>query len=367
VCSSDLTDTSTSAVVINAGRDASAGDATGGDVRIGAPMSITTGTGGRYTLYTGSLPTTPGNGTELDQLLGSGSGRYRYHSDESTTNFSTALGSGGYAIYRAQPTVDVAAADVSKTYDGQAYSGGGGLSSSGWLNGDTNAALSGTPSYGGNAQGATSAGSYTLSVSGLANGLGYALNLVDGTLTVDKAALTVTAGNTGKTYDGQAFSGHAGVAYSGFVTGDNAANSLSGSLAYGGTAQGAVNAGSYSIVPSGLSAANYSISYANGTLTVSPRPITVTADDKTKVYGNADPALSWQVTTGSLVGNDTLSGTLTRASGANVGSYAIDASALANGNYAVTAVDGTLTVTPRPITVTADDKTKVYEIGRAHV
>ena len=37
------------------------------------------------------------------------------------------------------------------------------------------------------------------------------------------------------------------------------------------------------------------------TLTVNPRPITVTADAKTKVYGDADPALTYQLTSGTLV------------------------------------------------------------------
>ena len=68
------------------------------------------------------------------------------------------------------------------------------------------------------------------------------------------------------------------------------------------------------------------------------------ADSKSKTYGSADPALTWQVTSGSLVNGDSLNGALTRSAGENVGSYTIDASALANGNYVVTAIDGTLTI-----------------------
>jgi hypothetical protein len=44
---------------------------------------------------------------------------------------------------------------------------------------------------------------------------------------------------------------------------------VSGTLTYGGTSQGAINAGSYTIIPSGLTAANYSITFGNGTLTIS--------------------------------------------------------------------------------------------------
>src|SRR5439155_2982464 len=55
-----------------------------------------------------------------------------------------------------------------------------------------------------------------------------------------------------------------------------------------------------------------------GTLTVTPRPITVTADPKTKVYGDSDPALTYQVTSRSLVAGDGFSGALTRVAGETV-------------------------------------------------
>ncbi|MFY7915661.1 MAG: filamentous hemagglutinin N-terminal domain-containing protein, partial [Rubrivivax sp.] len=96
------------------------------------------------------------------------------------------------------------------------------------------------------------------------------------------------------------------------------------------------------------------------TWTVSARPITVTADAKSKTYGSADPALTYAITSGSLVGGDTLAGSLSRAAGENVGSYTIDASALANSNYLITAQNGSLTISARPITVTADAKSKTY-------
>ena len=89
-------------------------------------------------------------------------------------------------------------------------------------------------------------------------------------------------------------------------------------------------------------------------LTIDRRPITVTADAKSKTYGNADPVLTYRVTSGSLVNGDSLSGSLQRAAGENAGSYTISAADLADGNYVVTAQDGTLTIDRRPITVTVD-------------
>ena len=65
--------------------------------------------------------------------------------------------------------------------------------------------------------------------------------------------------------------------------------------------------------------------------------------------------------TGTLVYTDAFSGALTRAAGENVGTYAINQGTLAlSANYTLTYVGANLTITPRPITVTADAKTKVY-------
>ncbi|MGH2198777.1 MBG domain-containing protein, partial [Enterococcus faecalis] len=85
--------------------------------------------------------------------------------------------------------------------------------------------------------------------------------------------------------------------------------------------------------------ANYAVTYAGANLGVTQRAITVSADAQSRVYGNANPALTWQVTSGSLVNGDGLTGGLaTTASGtSNVGSYAITQGDLAaSSNYAVT-------------------------------
>jgi hypothetical protein len=97
---------------------------------------------------------------------------------------------------------------------------------------------------------------------------GYDISYDDTTLTIDKAALTVTAVDASKTYDGMAFTGGNGVSYSGFVNGEDV-GVLGGSLTYGGSAQGAINAGSYELNVSGLTSGNYAISYNAGTLTIS--------------------------------------------------------------------------------------------------
>ena len=149
-------------------------------------------------------------------------------------------------------------------------------------------------------------------------------------------------------------------AATGFKFNDTAATVLTGALA---RANGEnVADGPYAINQGTLAAnGNYVINFTGANLTITARPVTVTADAKNKVYGHDDPALTYQVTSGSLVGEDAFSGSLTRASGEAVGDYAIQQGSLAlNANYALTYAGANLTITARPVTVTADAKTKVY-------
>jgi len=80
---------------------------------------------------------------------------------------------------------------------------------------------------------------------------------------------------------------------------------------------------------------------------ITPRPLTVAADAKSKVYGAADPLLTYQVTGGALLGGDSLAGALTRAAGESTGTYAIGQGALSAGsNYSLSYVGADLTITP---------------------
>ncbi|MCM5555727.1 MBG domain-containing protein, partial [Pleomorphomonas sp. NRK KF1] len=116
-------------------------------------------------------------------------------------------------------------------------------------------------------------GSYTLTASGLTSG-NYDISYVAGALTVNKASLTVTANSAAKTYDGLAYTGGNGVTYAGLVNGETA-SVLGGTLTYGGTSQGAANAGSYTLTASGLTSGNYDISYVAGALTINPITLAV--------------------------------------------------------------------------------------------
>jgi len=98
------------------------------------------------------------------------------------------------------------------------------------------------------------------------------------------------------------------------------------------------------------------------TFSINTRPITVTADAKSKIYGEGDPLLTYQITGGNLIGADDFTGSLNRDAGSNVGSYAINRGDLAlSANYNLTYFGANLTITAKPITITPDaDQIKVY-------
>jgi hypothetical protein len=100
---------------------------------------------------------------------------------------------------------------------------------------------------------------------------------VTGTVSVlvNKAPLSITANNDTRTFTGGAYGGGNGVTCSGFVNNETSVV-LGGTLTFGGTSQGAVNVGSYSIVPGGLTSENYTITFHEGTLTIQKAAQTIT-------------------------------------------------------------------------------------------
>ena len=93
---------------------------------------------------------------------------------------------------------------------------------------------------------------------------------------------------------------------------------------------------------------NYNEATAEYTLNVTPKAVTVTAINNSKVYGDADPELKATVA-GNLNG-DAIAYTLSRAEGENVGHYAITAAgAEEQGNYKVSFVNGDFEITAKNI------------------
>uniref|UniRef100_A6VZU3 Filamentous haemagglutinin family outer membrane protein n=2 Tax=Gammaproteobacteria TaxID=1236 RepID=A6VZU3_MARMS len=183
------------AITLNAGSDTDAGTATGGNVLLNA--NLTTGSGGQAIVYTGSI--------EDSGSYNFGNGHYRYNSDETSTNYTTALGTGNYAIYREQPTLTIGFAS-GKEYDGITL-----VPSTGGISGDVNNDKTQfVDSLVWNVSGDNpikNAGSYTITHTGAVTGaeeLGYKVSGPNDTYTyiVTPKALTVSLIDVTKVYDG---------------------------------------------------------------------------------------------------------------------------------------------------------------------
>jgi hypothetical protein len=97
----------------------------------------------------------------------------------------------------------------------------------------------------------------------------------------------------------------------------------------------------------GADVANYSLSSTTATTSanITTRPVTITADNKSKFYGDTDPSLTSQITSGSLAGDDTVTGSLNRVAGENVGTYDITQGDLTlSSNYDLTFVPGNFVI-----------------------
>jgi hypothetical protein len=225
----------------------------------------------------------------------------------------------------------------------------------GALNGDTF-----TTAYSTTATAASPVGTYpiTASISGPAAS-NYALTVVTGAITITKSTVpvTVTVNSATRTY------GAANPAFTGTTTG--ALNGDAFTIAYTTPATVTSSIGTYAVTPvvSGAALANYAnVTLVNGTLTVTPAALTITANSVSRTYGAANPA--WSSTFATLLNGDTATVTYTTAAtpATPVGTYAITPSVVAGSlsNYTVTLVPGTLTITQAPLMVTVANATRAY-------
>ena len=213
----------------------------------------------------------------------------------------------------------------------------------------------------------TNVGTYSNTLTGVtakaASGVDYRIVSVPGAEIVTPRALTITPDGVPRLYgDGNPTSGTA--MGDGFVNGDTV---MHVDLA---TSAGlASHVGSYDLSASaaiGTGLGNYTISYAPrmGGLSVTPRLVSITADTLDRIYGDANPQLTWTVGDMGLANGDMLSGSLatTAELASTIGPYAIDQGTLAaSSDYIVTSyTSALLTVTPRELTITPDGVPRVY-------
>ena len=189
------------------------------------------------------------------------------------------------------------------------------------------------------------------------------------TATSAAAALTVAAKSvTGsftaanKSYDGTTTATITGRSLSGAVSGDDVSlNGGSATFSDKQVADGKTVTGT-GFVLAGSAAGNYSLASSTLTTTadIKALAVTITANAKSKTYGDDNPALDAVVV--GAVNGDTLAYSLatTAVKISGVGSYPIEVTLGTNPNYTVTKVDAALTVNPAVATVTANAKSKTY-------
>lgn len=383
--------TGSSSIVLNAGSSASVGgtgSTSSGNIIISGSPVLTTGTGGTAKLFTGSIS----DSTGLTSFIGSASGKFRYNSDETTTNYATALSSGNYAIYRQQPTLTITANNpVAITYGSSLPSFA--TTVSGYQNGDTlsqsistsaSVAIGGSTSTSGN----YIAGSHTLTPSGAAGGLGYGLSYANGSLTINQLALTGSIATGSSTYG--SVLGSAGVAtLTNVVSGDlvtantaltatvtdpSLANkSTSGNLKAS-TYASAENISSLNSGNGNSDANNYTYSAITGSYTVNPKGLTIsgiTAANKEYDGGLSATVDFSGVSKSGLITNDLV--TVTSVTGAftdkHAGSSKTASLTSAYGgndknNYTITdQASATATITAKTLTptITNTSVTKEYD------
>jgi hypothetical protein len=183
-------------------------------------------------------------------------------------------------------------------------------------------------------------------------------------LLVLPAPLTITATNASMTYGGSVPA--LSLSYSGFVHSETPA-SLTTAPTFSTTGTSLSHAAIYPITVGGAVDTNYNIAYVAGTLTINPAPLTITASNASKTYGQTAtlPATAFG-SVGLLNGDTIASVTLTSAGAtpaAGAAAYPIvpsTASGPRAGNYAITYNNGTLTVNKAPLTITATNESKYF-------
>jgi hypothetical protein len=250
-----------------------------------------------------------------------------------------------------QAPLTISAVTDSRVYNGSTSSSGTPAVTSGQVfSGDTLSGLSqvfGSKNVLGANQSTLSVNSsYTLSDGNSGNN--YAVSLATAPGTISEAAAVVTA-NSGSTVYNGAIQSISGFSASGLVAGETSADLTGVSAGASGR-----NAGSYTSTASGT-AANYSLSFVDGSFSITQAPLTISAVTDSRVYnGSTSSSGTPAVTSGQVFSGDTLSGLSQvfgskNVLGANQSTLSVNSSyTLSDGNsgnnYAVSLADVTGTI-----------------------
>ena len=235
------------------------------------------------------------------------------------------------------------------------------VSYSGFLAGDGPASLGGALTF--TAPGAEApVGTYAVVPGGLTSA-NYTIAFEPGSFRVDRAILTVTANDATRKFGmpNPAFT----VRYEGFKNGEGP-EVLQGLVVWSPADETAPVGGFYEIYATGLVAANYEFDYLPGRLTIVRATLTVTAGDASRPYGSFNPAFTTTYS-GLIPGteNQVLGAVTFTTSGQilqPIGDTDIVPAGLFSTIYDFVYVPGTLTITRAPLTVHANNASRLYGV-----
>ena len=183
------------------------------------------------------------------------------------------------------------------------------------------------------------------------------LSTVSGTLTVDRAPLTISTGSASKAYDGEALTS-AEAAIEGLVNGETASVTATGTITEVGKADN-----TFTVEWGTAQESNYSITEELGTLEVTKAPVTISTGSASKVY-DGEALTSAEASIEGLADGETATvtatGTITTAGTAD-NTYTIEWGTAQESNYDVSESLGTLEVEALSLQITCGGAKTMYD------
>lgn len=231
----------------------------------------------------------------------------------------------------------------------------------GFVNNENENVITSHGSYSTTASSTSDIGTYSIQQTG-ATAQNYVFEYENGTLTINKAPLTMTAndksmtyGNTIPTLDAK---------YEGLKNNETKPVWNNEPIITT-TATSASKVGAYPITINDADAKNYQLTINNGTMTIIKAELTINADNKNRIYGDANPDFTLSYT--GLKNNETVPEwekqpviETTADVKSSVGTYPISVKDAVAVNYNISAIDGTLTINKASIRVKPNDATRKY-------
>ena len=230
----------------------------------------------------------------------------------------------------------------------------------GFVNGDTKADISAAVQVSSSATKLSPVGTYEI-VPTASNDDNYTISCRKGVLTIEQAPLIISS-SASREYGEK--NPEFTFIYSGFKNNENSNVLTSVPQAYT-TAKKTSPVGTYPVYISGASAQNYSCSYEDGTLTITKAPLTITVQPASREYGENNPEFSFAYSGFKNNENSDVLSTLPQATTtatqtSSVGTYSISAAGAEAQNYNAIYVDGILTITKAPLTISAKPSIREY-------